>query len=87
MVRPVFALSIILTTMLLSFLIQTGIILKQSVINLNNETTMISPGSKSRVELQHQGMYPLSHPKDWSWPFWAAVPLYPYGKRRTALVF
>jgi len=23
------------------------------------------------------------HPKDWSWPFWPAVPLYPYGKRRT----
>ncbi|WP_152592474.1 DUF4336 domain-containing protein [Nostoc sphaeroides] len=28
-------------------------------------------------------MYPLTHPKDWSWPFWAAVPLYPYGRRRT----
>ncbi len=23
------------------------------------------------------------HPKDWSWPFWPIVPLYPYGKRRT----
>lgn len=23
------------------------------------------------------------HPKDWSWPFWLAMPLYPYGKRRT----
>ncbi|HEY9708854.1 MAG TPA: DUF4336 domain-containing protein [Oculatellaceae cyanobacterium] len=23
------------------------------------------------------------HPGDWSWPFWPAVPLYPYGKRRT----
>lgn len=23
------------------------------------------------------------HPRDWSWPFWPAVPLYPYGKRRT----
>ncbi|NJM76204.1 MAG: DUF4336 domain-containing protein [Acaryochloridaceae cyanobacterium RU_4_10] len=22
-------------------------------------------------------------PKDWSWPFWPIVPLYPYGKRRT----
>lgn len=22
-------------------------------------------------------------PKDWSWPFWPLVPLYPYGKRRT----
>ncbi|MBN3945152.1 MAG: DUF4336 domain-containing protein [Nostoc sp. NMS7] len=28
-------------------------------------------------------MYPLTDPKDWSWPFWAAVPLYPYGRRRT----
>ncbi|MBD2338146.1 DUF4336 domain-containing protein [Calothrix sp. FACHB-156] len=23
------------------------------------------------------------HPRDWSWPFWLAVPLYPYSKRRT----
>ncbi len=23
------------------------------------------------------------HPRDWSWPFWPAVPLYPYGQRRT----
>ena len=23
------------------------------------------------------------HPKDWLWPFWPAVPLYPYGRRRT----
>jgi len=23
------------------------------------------------------------HPKDFSWPFWPAVPLYPYGRRRT----
>ncbi|MBW4642156.1 MAG: DUF4336 domain-containing protein [Goleter apudmare HA4340-LM2] len=22
-------------------------------------------------------------PKDWSWPFWPVVPLYPYGRRRT----
>lgn len=28
-------------------------------------------------------MYPSTEPKDWSWPFWPAVPLYPYGKRRT----
>ncbi|MEH2072325.1 MAG: DUF4336 domain-containing protein [Nostoc sp.] len=28
-------------------------------------------------------MYSLSHPNDWSWPFWAALPLYPYGRRRT----
>lgn len=24
-----------------------------------------------------------THPRDWSWHFWPAVPLYPYGKRRT----
>lgn len=23
------------------------------------------------------------HPRDWSWPFWPSVPLYPYGRRRT----
>jgi hypothetical protein len=23
------------------------------------------------------------NPKDWSWPFWPVVPLYPYGRRRT----
>jgi hypothetical protein len=44
---------------------------------------MNSEGSKSRVELEEQEMYPLSHPKDWSWPFWAALPLYPYSRRRT----
>ncbi|NEU82397.1 DUF4336 domain-containing protein [Nostoc sp. UIC10630] len=44
---------------------------------------MNSLGSKSRLELLDQGMYPLTQPRDWSWPFWAAVPLYPYGRRRT----
>ncbi|MDH6057459.1 DUF4336 domain-containing protein [Umezakia ovalisporum] len=28
-------------------------------------------------------MQPSNHPKHWSWHFWPAVPLYPYGKRRT----
>ncbi|KAB8332285.1 DUF4336 domain-containing protein [Scytonema tolypothrichoides VB-61278] len=28
-------------------------------------------------------MHPSTNPKDWSWSFWPAVPLYPYGKRRT----
>ncbi|MDZ8053601.1 MAG: DUF4336 domain-containing protein [Aulosira sp. ZfuVER01] len=37
------------------------------------KTTMIAQGP------QVQRM----HPRDWSWPFWPAVPLYPYGKRRT----
>lgn len=27
--------------------------------------------------------YPSTNPKDWSWPFWLAVPFYPYNKRRT----
>ncbi|MBD2680612.1 MULTISPECIES: DUF4336 domain-containing protein [Nostoc] len=44
---------------------------------------MNSQGSKSRIELQEQRMYPSTEPKDWSWPFWPAVPLYPYGRRRT----
>ncbi|KAB8317012.1 DUF4336 domain-containing protein [Tolypothrix campylonemoides VB511288] len=26
---------------------------------------------------------PQEHPRDWSWPFWPAVPVYPYGRRRT----
>lgn len=29
-----------------------------------------------------QGQHSI-HPRDWSWPFWPAVPLYPYGRRRT----
>ncbi|GAX34188.1 DUF4336 domain-containing protein [Nodularia sp. NIES-3585] len=28
-------------------------------------------------------MQPITHPKDWSWHFWPAVPFYPYGRRRT----
>ncbi len=28
-------------------------------------------------------MEPSTHPQDWSWHFWPAVPLYPYGRRRT----
>ncbi|GAA6620905.1 DUF4336 domain-containing protein [Scytonema sp. NUACC26] len=28
-------------------------------------------------------METFPNPKDWSWPFWPIVPLYPYGKRRT----
>ena len=30
-----------------------------------------------------QGIQPDSSPRDWSWGFWPAVPLYPYGRRRT----
>lgn len=44
---------------------------------------MNSLGSQSRVEVRDRGMSPLNNPKDWSWSFWAAVPLYPYGRRRT----
>lgn len=32
---------------------------------------------------QEQRIYLDADPKDWSWPFWPAVPLYPYSKRRT----
>ncbi len=34
-------------------------------------------------ETQGQQMRPSILPSDLSWPFWPAVPLYPYGKRRT----
>lgn len=30
-----------------------------------------------------QQVYPSIRSRDWSWPFWPAVPLYPYGRRRT----
>lgn len=33
-------------------------------------------------EQETQGQHSIN-PKDFSWPFWPAVPLYPYGKRRT----
>jgi hypothetical protein len=32
---------------------------------------------------QEKWKQPPSQSKDWSWPFWLALPLYPYGKRRT----
>ncbi|WP_026732253.1 DUF4336 domain-containing protein [Fischerella sp. PCC 9605] len=32
---------------------------------------------------KQQDMHSSTHSKDWSWPFWPAVPLYPYGRRRT----
>ncbi|MBE9206021.1 DUF4336 domain-containing protein [Nostoc sp. LEGE 06077] len=28
-------------------------------------------------------MHSSNNPKDWSWPFWPVVPLYPYSRRRT----
>ncbi|ARV60383.1 hypothetical protein BZZ01_18670 [Nostocales cyanobacterium HT-58-2] len=37
----------------------------------------------SRGQPQKHRMHPDTHPRDWSWPFWPAVPVYPYGKRRT----
>ncbi len=30
-----------------------------------------------------QQIHSFTHPKDWSWPFWPAVPIYPYSRRRT----
>ncbi|MFH7029685.1 MAG: DUF4336 domain-containing protein [Heteroscytonema crispum UTEX LB 1556] len=38
---------------------------------------------KSGVQPQEQWLQPSTHPKDWSWKFWFAVPFYPYKKRRT----
>lgn len=35
-----------------------------------------------RYTVREQQMHP-AHPKDWSWHFWLALPLYPYNKRRT----
>ncbi|MBW4586916.1 DUF4336 domain-containing protein [Aetokthonos hydrillicola Thurmond2011] len=32
---------------------------------------------------QAQGIYLEPNPRDWSWLYWPAVPLYPYSKRRT----
>jgi Domain of unknown function (DUF4336) len=38
---------------------------------------------KPGIQRQQQWLQPSTHPKDWSWKFWFAVPFYPYGKRRT----
>ena len=46
-------------------------------------TTMNAQGRKSRVQSQEQWIDSSPHPRDWSWSFWPAVPLYPYGRRRT----
>ncbi len=37
----------------------------------------------SRGQQQEQWINSSPKPRDWSWPFWHAVPLYPYGRRRT----
>ncbi|MBW4628394.1 MAG: DUF4336 domain-containing protein [Brasilonema octagenarum HA4186-MV1] len=44
---------------------------------------MNAQGHQSQVQPQEEWMHPSTNPKDWSWSFWAVVPLYPYGKRRT----
>lgn len=44
---------------------------------------MNAQGGKSTVQQQDTGLEPSSNPHDWRWPFWPAVPLYPYGKRRS----
>jgi hypothetical protein len=33
--------------------------------------------------MMEQQIHSFTHPKDWSWPFWPAVPIYPYSRRRT----
>ncbi|MBH8566862.1 DUF4336 domain-containing protein [Nostoc sp. CENA67] len=38
---------------------------------------------KSRIQSQEEWLNSNTDPKDWSWPFWPALPLYPYGRRRT----
>jgi Domain of unknown function (DUF4336) len=45
--------------------------------------TMSAEESNSGVRQQEQWMQPSNQPRDWSWSFWLAVPLYPYGRRRT----
>lgn len=41
------------------------------------------PASRGEPLSVAQQVSPPIHPRDWSWPFWPVVPLYPYGKRRT----
>lgn len=43
---------------------------------------MNAQGRDLRVQSQ-QWMNASTHSRDFSWPFWPALPLYPYGKRRT----
>lgn len=38
--------------------------------------------NESKLQPQ-QSVESNTHPRDWSWPFWGVVPLYPYGRRRT----
>ena len=47
---------------------------------MNGQETPASSGEP--LPAAQQVSSPI-HPRDWSWPFWPAVPLYPYGKRRT----
>ena len=47
---------------------------------MNAQETHGSRGE--RLSVVQQANPPISA-RDWSWPFWPAVPLYPYGKRRT----
>jgi len=49
------------------------------------KTTMAQEVRVSRAQSVAQGQQvrPSVRSRDWSWPFWPAVPLYPYGRRRT----
>jgi hypothetical protein len=38
---------------------------------------------KSTMNLPEPQAQPATSPEDWSWRYWFAAPLYPYGKRRT----
>ncbi len=44
---------------------------------------MNAKGRESKIQSHEQWMHPSTDSKDWSWSFWPAVPLYPYGRRRT----
>lgn len=48
-----------------------------------NRMTINARKRKSRVQSQEQWMNSSTLSRDWSWPFWPALPLYPYGRRRT----
>jgi len=37
----------------------------------------------ARAKVQEQLIQSSNHPRNWSWPFWLAMPVYPYSRRRT----
>lgn len=45
--------------------------------------TMNPQEDEPKIQSQEEWLNPSTNPKDWSWRFWPALPLYPYGRRRT----